>query len=744
MAIAHRGTAGAFLWCHAASLLVGCVIAIHLLIPIASATSTGRVSGEYITSLFWSTLLDIAVIDSNAFCGTGLGLAVIDLSDPAHPKWKADYYLGAAGHHIVAEGYHVYLAHYSTIYIFDVSNASEPVLLSQLSLGGDLRAIAVSGGILVAADYWNNYIDIVDVADPNSPRVLGRHYTYYDPNGVAIHGTIVYAAIDDSTIQILDISDPAVPTVIGIDSAAVRSVVINYPYLYGFHPLKSDGLLVWNVADPAHPSMVFQDSGIVRGVLVNGDRAYVQDLGTLRILDVSDPTAPRTIAEKVHGGWPIPKAMIGSSGNLVALAGQTELRVIDVSDTVNVPEVARLSFDNFFTRLKAYKEWLFAVMRRAGKLHVFDIGSREMPALIGTMPELGPVSDFVIRNDTMYACGRGVRAVDVSDPQQPRVLGVVNPDTSYGAIKLTDTLVYVSRRSGLDVLSFSNAVNPTLVGTYFVAETDHTIEYGGGMLELDDHTAYMDGWIWDGRRDQKKVAVMIDISDPTAPTRLGRLEFPTDLSDLRVRSGIGYALEGSNYLYILDLDAPSGQPSIIHSVRMAGPNTRITLHEDMAYVGVTWGGIAVVDVSDPVRADTIGSYDPGAGGSAYLAVVDSFAYIAAGHGLVVAKLTISPAADVDDEVLPQEFSLAQNCPNPFNAGTSIRYSLPVAGTVTLSIFDVLGRHVITLADAAQSPGTHVVTWDGRTAQGVETGSGVYFYRLRFAGEETSRKMLLLK
>jgi len=89
--------------------------------------------------------------------------------------------------------------------------------------------------------------------------------------------------------------------------------------------------------------------------------------------------------------------------------------------------------------------------------------------------------------------------------------------------------------------------------------------------------------------------------------------------------------------------------------------------------------------------------------------------------------------------VPQQFQLQQNYPNPFNPTTKIEYQLPAAGHVTLRVYDVLGREMVTLASGIQDAGVHVATFDG-----TRLASGVYFYRLTASGKDQVKKMLLTK
>jgi hypothetical protein len=94
--------------------------------------------------------------------------------------------------------------------------------------------------------------------------------------------------------------------------------------------------------------------------------------------------------------------------------------------------------------------------------------------------------------------------------------------------------------------------------------------------------------------------------------------------------------------------------------------------------------------------------------------------------------------------LPDRFDLAQNCPNPFNPTTQIRYSMPVAGQVHLEVLNVLGQHVATLVDGNRPAGVHQTAWEGIDDQGQSVASGVYFYRLRTDSFTQTRRMVLLK
>ena len=94
--------------------------------------------------------------------------------------------------------------------------------------------------------------------------------------------------------------------------------------------------------------------------------------------------------------------------------------------------------------------------------------------------------------------------------------------------------------------------------------------------------------------------------------------------------------------------------------------------------------------------------------------------------------------------LPEDYALRQNYPNPFNPRTSIGYTLAREGQVRLSVYNVLGQEIVTLAAGPQVAGGHVVTWDGRDAGGRSVASGLYFCRLQAGDFVQTKKMLLLR
>jgi FlgD Ig-like domain len=96
------------------------------------------------------------------------------------------------------------------------------------------------------------------------------------------------------------------------------------------------------------------------------------------------------------------------------------------------------------------------------------------------------------------------------------------------------------------------------------------------------------------------------------------------------------------------------------------------------------------------------------------------------------------------EALPTVNDLSQNSPNPFRGPTSIAFAVSRPSPVRLTIYDVSGRAITTLASGSYSPGRYGVDWRGEDDRGTRVAGGVYFYRLDIGPWSQTRKMLKLQ
>jgi hypothetical protein len=218
-------------------------------------------------------------------------------------------------------------------------------------------------------------------------------------------------------------------------------------------------------------------------------------------------------------------------------------------------------------------------------------------------------------------------------------------------------------------------------------------------------------------------------------------------------------------IYVLPMPVTARGYSFIRGSVTSSTSTSDAFGKGSAVVGIEGSLVYAIDNSTGEIAgygvsNTDGSYTiPEMAPGIYTVAVDKVAYAspptvtasptydAAGAPVpATASFNIDVVTDVTRPPanVPTSYLLEQNYPNPFNPSTQIRFGVPQSERVSLTIYNMLGQKLATLIDGLMAAGSHVVTWNGRDARGVQLPSGVYFYTLRTSSFLASKKMLLLK
>ncbi|MDD5305812.1 MAG: hypothetical protein PHU25_00685 [Deltaproteobacteria bacterium] len=194
----------------------------------------------------------------------------------------------------VVSGDVAYLVDGNMLWILSIFDASEPERLSLLRLPGRPLSIALGPGdrLLVAAG--DEGLLVVDAANPAAPKVVADLPLPGTALGVAVEGSVAYAALGDAGLAVVDVSDPLAPVLAGI---------VNVP-------------------------------GFAVSVDVDGQTAYVAACASLNIVDVSEPDAPTLVAAY----W-VPEGhakSVFAAGTDVFVAGGEALFAFDASDPAAV------------------------------------------------------------------------------------------------------------------------------------------------------------------------------------------------------------------------------------------------------------------------------------------------------------------------------------------------------------------------------------------------------------------------
>tara|TARA_B100001250_G_scaffold194259_1_gene166936 strand:+ start:29 stop:1597 length:1569 start_codon:yes stop_codon:yes gene_type:complete len=156
-----------------------------------------------------------------------------------------------------------------------------------------------------------------------------------------------------------------------------------------------------------------------------------------------------------------------------------------------------------------------------------------------------------------------------------------------------------------------------------------------------------------------------------------------------------------------------------------------------------WGGTALVDCTGSCVALASAAADEDNDG--YCDDVDACPGSPANtqvnsSGCTQVQLSISQLGNA----IPGTFAIAQNFPNPFNPTTSIAFDVAYMDNISLVVYDLTGKEVVTLASGAYAPGSYNVEWNAIDNKGQGLVSGMYIYRYTTSEKAITRKMLYLK
>lgn len=408
---------------------------------------------------------------------------------------------------------------------------------------------------------------------------------------------------------------------------------------------------------------------------------------------------------------------VASNGREYALLGcPTGTAFVDITDTANIHEVGfQTGLTSAWREMKVYSHYAYIVSEASGSgmqivdlqylpdsIHFVTTFSFPGYSRTHTISESGP---YLYLNGGNYGVG-GVFILDLTvNPESPLKRGewetyyvhdcrvrndtiwacnINNPPGTISVIRATD------RNNLSTITSWVNNPNP------FPHNCDLTT-------------------------DRRYILTTDETSSP-----VGRLKV-WDITNL------------SNVQLITTWQPTGITTSIVHNVE---------IHGNYAIISHYTAGVRVVDITNPASPNEVAWYDtyPSSNTNTFNGCWGVFTFPSGKiigsdrqTGLYVLKTTFNITGTVSGTVLPKNYDLKQNYPNPFNPSTTIKYSLPKAGSISLKIYDVEGRLVGTLADGFETAGEHSVIYDASAL-----ASGIYFYTLYANGFKNSKRMILIK
>jgi hypothetical protein len=421
-------------------------------------------------------------------------------------------------------------------------------------------------------------------------------------------------------------------------------------------------------------------------------------------------------------------------GGRAYLASDSLLTIVDVQDPDNPALLG--SFDTTFgCGCDVQVEGGFAYVADGwGGLQIVDVSAPQDPSLFGFYDMDGFYAKSVtVENGLAYVASgnfTGLQIINATDPHSPTLGSSYNTPGDANDVALAGGVAYVADGgSGLQLISVSDPSNPALLGLCDTPGSAGSVSVAAGIAFVADGGPGL---------------LIISVADPQNPALIAACDTPGEAVSLLLRGGYAFVADGDFGVQVLDVSDP-GLPAIVASIQPHQTSyiNRCYIHNDHLYVSDTnWKEISVYDISDLQSPALLNRYAWNMNTTGMFVSGGEF-YTTNG----ASTLNIHDLAwvDVDDQIQPpcSTFQLG-NYPNPFNPETTISYTLPASGSVSLEIYNSRGQLVRSLMQEEQPAGEHSLIWNGRDDSGHSVASGLYLYRIACQGKHETRKMLLLK
>ena len=692
------------------------------------------------------------------------GLAIIDISDSHNPSLISSYGIDGNALSVDVVNNLVYVDTLDSLMIFDVTNPYAPSLLGSASVPTGSQntwenIVTVSGNIAyVLSNHLTDpagvpyyFLNAVDVSDPQNPTLIGSYDDYGGihtrsisvVNGIAyLAGRAEYSSPSryPQGLQIIDVSIPQNPTWLTSYPCDAYSAIVDNNIAY---VVTGDSLLFIDVSVPQNPSLIDSYTMLsnlyyssMSSISFSEDILYITDVDGLRTINVSSLQDPFLISSYSC------QARSASFANGIAWLiasnipwdyySNNEFEIIDISNSQNPALLG--SYDTPGTAYSVSKEGstLYIADGESG-LQIINIQNPLNPVWLGSFDTWGTVRSSHVTGNTAYVADGyyGLRIIDVTDPQNPVQLSYLETGgpTVY-SIALEDTIAILANGWRIKTIDVSNPQFPVLLGS---CNTPGQANY----VVTDGTKAFI--------ADGNSGLCVVNFINPQYPVQIASWYTGGNATCVSLHGNYIYMADGEEGLQVFNVANPYTPilACTVPPLHGTGNIVSCYLQGNLLFVSDNWWNeISVYDISVPQTPVLLNGFAWNLSTNAMLVSGDAL-YTANGeYGLNIHDLNM---VDVDDPVqIPPSTFQMRNYPNPFNPETTISYTLPASGMVSLEIFNSRGQLVRNLLQEVQTAGEHSLVWNGRDDSGHSVASGLYLCRIACKGKQETRKLLLLK
>lgn len=363
-------------------------------------------------------------------------------------------------------------------------------------------------------------------------------------------------------------------------------------------------------------------------------------------------------------------------GTIAYLGEGTTVTILDVSEPASPRKLASLTFPALVWDMETDGSLLFVANGNTGGVQIVDVSTPATPRILGSYDTPGVALRVDALDNRVYVADSiaGLHILDVSNPSDPTLLGSYTDGDMVNGVQVVGSIAYVADDTlGLLVLDVSTPTNPVLLGRHELPQYSYN-------LHVEENLVYMLSYLPDPPYDEKKPPSdndelhIIDVSNPSAPQRVGLYKGLFAAENLAVEQGMVAIADGSRGLKIVDARDPSA-PFLVGTYPVSGWAEDVALHDQRVFIASDEEGLLIVNIGEPTIPTLLGRYDV-IGWVYDIAVQEEHTYIAAGeNGLHI--------LDQQDNLLGT-FRFASETP-PIVEDIAVSGSLAYVGTNVIDI-----------------------------------------------------------
>lgn len=332
--------------------------------------------------------------------------------------------------------------------------------------------------------------------------------------------------------------------------------------------------------------------------VVAGEDAVYSGSGTVLTISTMSASGHLSPAGELDLGEPVYD--LARVGDVLYIAnGPGGLVVLDVSTPLTPRVVARYLASGSAVRVAAQGDLAFVTK---GDLHILDVSDPTAPSEIGMLQGAGAFRDVDVSGSTAYALEgqKSLRAIDISNPATPNLLGVVELATGLGSrLTIANGYAYAATfYGGVFVVDVNDPLHPTVVGSLLdVLPTINTrdVQVRGDVLYAADSVEGL---------------LVVDVADPTSPEVLnaydvtghGNAEAISLIGSFVITACNGYGLRS------VDVGNPSSPRGVGALSSAMGRVQDVVVVGDRLFTAEPELGIRTLDISNPAAPGTVALY----------------------------------------------------------------------------------------------------------------------------------------